>query len=487
MPRSPRLAIAASWRRCSVIKTCRAQRSFGDGLIAEEVKDLHEAWMKHADQILSDRLIVAAIHEILAKRHPHSRTLGRPGVPAEIVLRLLVLKHMRNWSYAVLEREVRANLVYRDFTRVGGEKMPDAKTMGRWGVAVGPDVVKQIHERIVQIARDQRVAEGRRLRVDTTVVETNIHYPTDSSLLEDGVRVLTRTMKKITKIAGDVGAKLRDRSRSVKLRALEIARAARAKGQSGAKLTRAYRSLLETTSRVVGQAKRFATQIGNGVKHAADIDGQIVLEGLRREIEQKVPLVQQVMRQTKARIFAGDTHAEGKIVSLFEPSTEVIRKGKAGKPTEFGKMVKLQEAENQIIIDYQVYERRPSDCDLLIPAIEIHQEKLGRTPHLAAADAAFYSAKNEAAAKAKGVKRVCIPNRSTRSPKRRREQKKRWFRNGQKWRTGSEGRISVVKRRHGLRRSLYKGEAGMQRWVGLGVIADNLVNISCAMTKQSAE
>ena len=472
-----------------MIKTCRAQRSFGDGLIAEEVKDLHEAWMKHADQVLSDRQIVAAIHEALAERHPNSRTLGRPGVPAEIVLRLLVLKHMRNWSYAVLEREVRANLVYRDFTRVGGEKMPDAKTMGRWGVAVGPDVVKQIHERIVQIAHDQRVAEGRRLRVDTTVVETNIHYPTDSSLLNDGVRVLTRTMKKITKIAGKAGAKLRDRSRSVKLRALEIARAARAKGrQSGPRLTRAYRSLLETTSRVVGQAKRFATEIGNGVKHApADIRAQIVLEGLRRELEQKVPLVQQVMRQTTARIFAGDTHAEGKIVSLFEPSTEVIRKGKAGKPTEFGKMVKLQEAENQIVIDYEVYERRPADSDVLIAAIETHQAKLGRTPHLAAADAAFYSAKNEAAAKAKGVKRVCIPNHSTRSPERRREQKKRWFRNGQKWRTGSEGRISVVKRRHGLRRSLYKGDAGMQRWVGLGVIADNLVNISCAMTKQSAQ
>ena len=472
-----------------MIKTCRAQRSFGDGLIAEEVKDLHEAWMKHADQVLSDRQIVAAIHEALAERHPNSRTLGRPGVPAEIVLRLLVLKHMRNWSYAVLEREVRANLVYRDFTRVGGEKMPDAKTMGRWGVAVGPDVVKQIHERIVQIAHDQRVAEGRRLRVDTTVVETNIHYPTDSSLLNDGVRVLTRTMKKITKIAGKAGAKLRDRSRSVKLRALEIARAARAKGrQSGPRLTRAYRSLLETTSRVVGQAKRFATEIGNGVKHApADIRAQIVLEGLRRELEQKVPLVQQVMRQTTARIFAGDTHAEGKIVSLFEPSTEVIRKGKAGKPTEFGKMVKLQEAENQIVIDYEVYERRPADSDVLIAAIETHQAKLGRTPHLVAADAAFYSAKNEAAAKAKGVKRVCIPNHSTRSPERRREQKKRWFRNGQKWRTGSEGRISVVKRRHGLRRSLYKGDAGMQRWVGLGVIADNLVNISCAMTKQSAQ
>src|ERR1700719_4819421 len=159
------------------VQTRRAQRTFGDGLIAEEVKDLHEEWMKHADRVLGDKEIVAAIYEALAKRHPQSRTRGRPGTPAEVVLRLLVLKHMRNWSYGVLEREVRANLVYRDFTRVGGTKMPDAKTMGRWGVAVGPVVVKQIHERIVQIARDYRVAEGRRMRVDTTVVETNIHYP----------------------------------------------------------------------------------------------------------------------------------------------------------------------------------------------------------------------------------------------------------------------------------------------------------------------
>jgi len=212
-----------------VIKTHRAQRSFGDGLIADEVKDLHEAWMKHADQLLADPQIVAPVYEALAKRHPRSRTRGRPGTPAEVVLRLLVLKHMRNWSYGVLEREVRANLVYRDFTRVGATKMPDAKTMSRWGLALGPEVVEQIHERIVQIARDHRVAAGRRMRVDTTVVETNIHYPTDSSLLGDGVRVLTRTMKKIANIAGAAGAKLRDRSRSVKLRMLEIARAARAK------------------------------------------------------------------------------------------------------------------------------------------------------------------------------------------------------------------------------------------------------------------
>src|ERR1700724_3999430 len=147
-------------------------------------------------------------------------------------------------------------------------------------------------------------------------------------------------------------------------------------------------------------------------------------------------------------------------------------------------MVKLQEAENQIITDYEVYARRPHDSDLWPAPIETHQALLGRAPRLVAADAAFYSAKNEAAAKAKGVKRVCIPNRSTKSIERRREQKKRWFRNGQKWRTGCEGRISVVKRRHGLNRCRYKGEAGMKRWVGLGVIADNLISLANAMAKQ---
>src|SRR5947208_11350914 len=145
----------------------------------------------------------------------------------------------------------------------------------------------------------------------------------------------------------------------------------------------------------------------------------------------------------------------------------------------------MQEADDHIVIAYEVYDQRPSDSDLLIAAIETHQAALGRTPHLVAADAGFYSVKNEATAKAKGVKRVCIPNRSTKSAERKREQKKRWFRNGQKWRTGCEGRISVVKRRHGLNRCRYKGAAGMQRWVGFGVIADNLVNIGRAMIKQA--
>jgi IS5 family transposase len=463
----------------------RQQLQFGEGLIAEEVTDLREDWMKHADRVLEDETLISAVYEALARRSPKSRTRGRRGAPAEVVLRLLLLKHVRNWSYDVLEREVRANLVYRDFTRVGASKAPDSKTMGRWGLALGPEGVEKIHERVVEIAKENQVVKGRKMRLDTTVVETNIHYPTDSSLLGDGVRVLIRAMKRIGEIAGQQGAKLRDRSRSVKRRILEIGRVARTKGgPNRERLQRGYEKLLSAVGCVVGQAKRFSGEIAQGVKRSADVVRQAALEGLRKELDTIVPRVQKVIRQAKQRIFGGDTHVAEKLVSIFEPTTEIIRKGKASKPTEFGKMVKIQEAENQIITDYAVYQKRPSDSELVVPALDSHEKKLGCTPRLVAGDAGFYSAKNETAAHDRGVKRVCIPNRSTKSADRKREQKKRWFKEGQRWRTGCEGRISVLKRRHGLRRCTYRGESGMKRWVGLGVIADNLVHIGTALAKR---
>jgi IS5 family transposase len=349
-------------------------------------------------------------------------------------------------------------------------------------LALGPEEVEKIHTRVVEIAQQKQVVKGRKMRVDTTVVETNIHYPTDSNLLGDGVRVLIRAMKRVGEIAGQQGAKLRDRSRSVKLRILDIGRVVRTRGgPNRERLQQGYEKLLSSVGRVVGQAKRFSSEIAAGVKRAADVMQQGALESLRKELDAMVPRVQQVMRQAKQRVFGGDTHVSEKLVSIFEPTTEIIRKGKASKPTEFGKLVKIQEAENQIITDYAVYAKRPSDSELLVGAVERHEERLGCTPRLIAGDAGFYSAKNEAIAHDKGVKRVCIPNRATKSAERKREQKKRWFKQGQKWRTGCEGRISVLKRRHGLRRCLYKGDDGMRRWVGLGVIADNLTHIGTVL------
>lgn len=455
---------------------------FPEEFLAEAIGDSWEPWMRRADQILEDEKLVTIVYEALLRRHPKSRTRGRLGTPAEIVMRMLLLKHIRNWSFGVLEREVRTNLLYREFTRVRAGRVPDAKSLGRQALALGPEVIQQIHQRIVELAVENKVVQGRKMRVDTTVVETNIHYPTDSSLLGDGDRVLTRLMKKVTVIAGTVGTKLRNSMRSVQRRVAEIARASRAKGEKGKeRIEPMYRKLLETTSRVVRQAKRFSGEIASGVKRSSDVLKQAALDRLKREIDSMVETLGKVVSQTKARVFGGDTHVAGKILSVFETSTEVIRKGKASKPTEFGKMVKVQETENQIVIDFQVYDEKPSDSNLLIPSIETHQRLMGRTPDLAAADAGFYSAKNVAQAEEMGVKRVSVPNRSTKSAARRQYQKQRWFKKGQKWRTGCEGRISLLKRRHGLRRSLYKKVAGMKRWVGLGVIADNLINIGRAL------
>lgn len=465
-----------------MIEVCRRQLNFAEGLIAEEVGDLWEAWMRQVDEVLSDQELLGTVYEALARRWPQSRTRGRKGTPAEVVLRLLLLKHIRNWSYAVLEREVRANLVYRQFTRVGAARVPDAKTLGKLGLALGPEVIEKLHQRVVAIAQAKKVVAGRRLRVDTTVVETDIHYPTDSSLLGDAVRVLTRTMKRIAQVSGEAGDKLRDRTRSVSHRVIEIARISRSRSEQGKeKLKQIYQKLLAATGRVVAQAQRFAGEIAAGVKHGSSLMEQVLLEARRQYLETMIPRARQVMRQARERIVKGNTHFAGKLVSVFEPHTEIIRKGKAAKPTEFGKMIKIQEAEAQIITHYEVYDARPNDVDLLLPAIEVHRQRLGRVPRLATADAAFFSAKNEAAAHALGVKRLSIPNRSTKSAERKKLQKKRWFRNGQKWRTGSEGRISLVKRRHGLNRCRYKGQHGLKRWVGLGVIGDNLINIGRAL------
>jgi IS5 family transposase len=313
-----------------LIEPSRPQLSFAEGLIEEEVGPLWEEWMREIDALLADRELVQIVYEALARRYPQSRTRGRPATPAEVVLRLLLLKHMRNWSYHVLEREVRANLVYRQFTRVGAEKVPDAKTLGRLALALGPEIIEQIHRRVIAIACAKGVVRGRRLRVDTTVVETDIHYPTDSSLLGDGARVLTRAMKRISEIAGWAGTRLRDRTRAVGYQVRQIARSSRSRVTLGQERLRAcYRKLLYHSARVVGQAKRFAEEVATGRKRAHGLLEQIALEAQRAYLERMIPLVRQVMHQARERLFKSNTHVPGKLVSLFEPHTESHPQGQS--------------------------------------------------------------------------------------------------------------------------------------------------------------
>jgi transposase, IS5 family len=460
-----------------MVRRKQQQRTLWEGVVDEDVRALWEPWMVEADKLLDDEELIDRVYEAQADRHEHSATRGRSQTPAEIVLRLLLLKHIRDWSYDVLEREVRANLAYRDFCRIGLNKVPDAKTLARIGQVISGDVIAELHRRLVQLAQESGVVRGRKMRVDTTVVETNIHYPTDSSLLGDGARALTRTMKKVEKQAGRLKRKVRDRTRSVNKRVFVIALAARHKGSEGEeRRKKQYRELLRLSRQIVNDTRRVLGEVEEfGARKKRR------LRPLTTALADMADRVGQVIRQTKARIFDGITTLPGKIVSLFEPHTEIIRKGKSSKPTEFGKLVQIQEAENQIITHYEVFEERPSDSELLLPAVEAHQRVFGRVPNLVTADAGFYSQVQERAAQEKGVTWVAVPNRSTHSADRKRLQKSRWFKKAQAWRTGCEGRISVIKRRHGLRRCLYRGAEGMKRWVGLGVLADNLINIGNAL------
>src|SRR5208282_3888641 len=359
----------------AMVRTHHQQPTLWTGFLKEEVDDLWEPWMRGADVLLDDEELIDQVFEAQGRRWKRSRTRGRLQTPSEVVLRLLVLKHIRNWSYQSLEREVRANLVYRSFARLGGEKVPDAKTMGRLGQTIGAEVVAGLHQRIVELAVEKKVVQGRKMRVDTTVVETNIHYPTDSSLLGDGTRVLTRLMKKVASTVGELREKVRDRMRSVRKKVVSVAIAARRKGEAGEQQRRGlYKGLLSLSRKIVNQAGRVAKEVATLPKKT-----QTKVRGLVEQMEGMGERTKQVIRQTQARIFDGDTKHPEKVVSLFEPHTEIIRKGKASKPTEFGKMVKIQEAENQIVTHYEVFEERPADSDLLVDAVAKHQELLGRT------------------------------------------------------------------------------------------------------------
>jgi IS5 family transposase len=457
-----------------MIRRFGGQRSLFEAAVGP-VEALLDAPLRQLDALLDDEELVTAVMQRQAQRWPQSRWRGRPGTPADVALRLLVLQRLRGWTFDETEREVRASLVYRWVTHIYLGRVPDAKTLIRLSQVIGEDGVRALHARIVRLAIPQAKVQGRRARIDTTVVETNMHYPTDSTLLTDGIRVLTRAMKRLEPVPHILRYRVRNRLRAARRRMWEIVRASRRRGQAGqAQLNASYRHLLALTRATVRDARRVLRALRPRARIAISAATARLLGRTRHVLRTFLPRVEQVIQQTRARLWHGDTHYREKLLSLFEPHTEVIRKGKAAKPTEFGHLVKLHEAERGLVVDYEVYARRPADKALLLPALRRHQDVFGRPPRLVAADAGFWSKTNRDAAEAAGVTRVCVPTTGRPSAAQRQIQHQRWFRRGLRWRTGCEGRISVLKRRDGLARCLYHGFDGTQRWVGWGVIAHNI-------------
>lgn len=463
-----------------MVRRRKQDRSLFEVLLPDSDK-LWPAWLKRIDTLLEDEAVIDTVASALEHRWPRSRTRGREGTPAEVVLRMLILKHLHDWSFDELEQEVRANLVYRAFTRIGVDAVPDAKTILKIAKALGPEVITDLHQRVVDVAKRAGVTHGRRFRIDTTVVETNVHYPTDSTLLQDGVRVLTRAMQRA---AAPGTGRVRNRLRQVTRLGLAISLQARTPKTRDA-MIQSYRRLMATTRAVLRDAATIIRRTGQQLRTATAPTAHR-LRHTRQQVQQTRPLVERVLAQTRARLFGGDTHVPDKVLSVFEPHTEAIRKGKIAKPTEFGKLVTIQESEHQIVTAFEVHAERPPDVHLWTPALDRHQKIFGRAPDLATGDKGFSSAANERAASDRGVRRVVLPARGRKSPARRTHERQRWFRRGQRWRTGCEGRISVLKRRHGLRRCRYHGHDGMHRWVGLGVIADNLINVGTLLERRAA-
>jgi hypothetical protein len=433
-----------------------------------------DARLFEVDTILSDERFIEIALRSVKRSLKGSKTRGAARMAVNRTLRCFILKHLRNWPIAVLHRELQRNLDYRAFTQFYDDAIPDRTTLVRNLRMLDPQAIGEILELLREVATRAGVIGGMWMRIDTTVCEANIHHPTDSGLLRDGVRKLGRLMQR-------AGLPIRDRSRAALHRVLEIHRAARVTAGSGEhKRQRSYRRLLTITRAVLSESRhRMRTSEANTLPRA-----------LTDTVFRTRDLLERVIQQTRARVVHGNTHFGAKLFSLYDETVCAIRKGKAHKSTEFGRLIEVCEAERGFVSDFVVHEGNPDDTRMLIAAVERHLTHFGRAPRCLAADRGFWSAANEKRAHGLGVKRVSIPVRGRLSESRRQHQRQRWFRRLQRWRAGGEGRIGILKNCYGVDRCFYKGEDAMERWVGGAVIANNLAVLAhhrCRQRGKSSE
>jgi transposase, IS5 family len=443
-----------------------------------------EPELAQIDHMLDDDELFQMIKNDMSQRHPQTLETGRKSTPVEVNLRMLAVKRLFQFTYRDTEWHVGDSLVFRWFCRVYFNAVPDHTTLNRWALQIKPETLHAFNERVTAMANQLKVTRGRKLRTDGTVVETNIAYPRDSKLLADGVRVLSRTLKRAKAVATDtaeVAAEIfRDRTRSARNQARRIANAARRKSDAAkADMQKAYHRLVKVTRATVQQAQ--------AVLEMLESESSQTAQRLSETLETFIPRVEQAIDQTVRRVFNGESvPAQEKIVSLFEPHTAIICRQKAGKPTEFGRKVWLDEVDGGIVTQWRTLDGNPPDAEQWQPAIDHHIEQFGKPPYLASGDRGVYSPTNEAYAHQKGVKRVILPKPGRKTEERRQYEAQRWFKRGRRFHAGVEGRISVEKRKHGLGRCLDHGEEGFDKWVGWGIIAGNLTVMGVALAAKAA-
>jgi transposase, IS5 family len=429
--------------------------------------------------------LVTAVHRDLLCSLKRARR-GRHGLSAEQVLRAFVLMRTKDWDYRELAERIADSFTLRAFTRFGSTDVPRHHAFHRAFVRLTPATLRAINEAVVAAAVQMGLEDIAKLRLDTTVVETDIRYPRDSGLLWDTVRVLSRLVDHIRELAPATCETFPRRTRRAKRRMQEIGRM-RERAQRARTLRRKYRDLISVTTEVIEQAEA-VTLKARAVRCSGRLE-TLKLQALCDEVTQVAALGRRVIDQSERRVFGGQTVPAGeKLYSLFEPHTDMIKRGKVYKPVEFGHKVLLVESRIGLITDYQVLDGNPIDSDQLEPSVQRHHKRFGKVPRVLAGDRGFHDAAECEKVRRRGVTLVAIPQRGgKRSVEQEQFEKSRAFKQAQAFRSGVEGRISVLFRGRGMRRCLWSGSERFELFIAAAVLANNLLVIAAHLQKRRAK
>lgn len=426
--------------------------------------------------------LVTAVHRDLSRGLKHARR-GRPGLSAEQVLRSFVLMRTKNWDYRELAERVADGFTLRQFTRFDGAPVPRHHAFHRAFVRLQPVTLRRINDAIVAAAVQLGLEEVDKLRLDTTVVETDIRYPRDSGLLWDTVRVLSRLVDHIAARAPRACEQFPRRTRRAKRRMQEIGRM-RERVQRQRTLRRKYRDLINVTTEVIEKAEE-VTRKARAARCTELLD-TLTLKALCDEITEVAALGRRVIDQSKRRVFRGEmVPAEEKLYSIFETHTDMIKRGKVYKPVEFGHKVLLVESRIGLITDYQILDGNPIDSKELVPSVKRHRKRFGQAPDIMAGDRGFHDVRGCEEVRRLGVKLVAIPQRGgKRSFEQEQFETSRCFKQAQAFRAGIEGRISVLFRGRGMKRCLWSGSERFELFIAAAVLANNLLVIAARLQKR---
>lgn len=408
---------------------------------------------------------------------------GRNGLTPSQVLRSLILMRVKDWDYRELRERINDGYTLRSFTDFRSQPVPQHHAFHRAFNRLTPETLQAINELVVQAAVDLGLEDGNQLRVDTTVVQTDIHHPTDNTLLWDTVRVITRLVSRLDRAVRRGIEGFCNRARAARRRMQEIQRMTPKQRQQ--QQTKKYRQLIKITEQVVESARGVVKQTRKA--RGKNQKDDLLIPQLRREIDHYCQLGDCVVGQARRRVLEGEQVPDAdKIYSIFEPHTDLIKRGKVQTPLEFGHKVFLAESAQGLITQYKVLNGNPADEDHVQPSLQHHRKIFGHAPDLYGTDRGFYSADNVKACKQNGVRVVSIPQRGGQKTRQRQVwEKSATFKKGQRFRAGIEGRISVLFRGRGMKRCRAEGRERFELFVGAAVLTNNLMRIATLLMKPS--